>query len=266
MIAVPDLDKNVRPLVIDLKKVVSIMYNNKSFLAIIPARGGSKRLPRKNVLDLGGKPLLAWTIEAAEQSEYLDEVIVSSDDDEIIRISEQYGARVVIKRPPELATDTATSIDVCLHAIELYKKQHKKEFHYVVFLQPTSPLRDGCDIDGAIEYCMKKKGDAVLSVCETEHSPLWNNVLPDDLSMENFIPRDVKDKRSQDLPVYYRLNGAIYICKTEKLREERSFLIKQNVYAYIMSRMKSVDIDTELDLKFAELILSRLSAGEKQDE
>jgi len=158
------------------------MYKNKTFLAIVPARGGSKRLPRKNILDLNGKPLVAWSIEAGLNSRYIDKVIVTSDDNEILKISKKYGAST-IKRPYELANDTATTIDTVRHAIE----SMDKTYDYVVLLQPTSPLRTCTHIDEAIELLDKKNANAIISVCEMEHNPLWSNTLPKDRSLAGFL-------------------------------------------------------------------------------
>lgn len=226
------------------------MYKNKTFLAIIPARGGSKRLPRKNVLDLGGKPLIAWSIEAGLKSKYIDKVVVTSDDDEILGIAKQYGSDI-IKRPDELASDTATSFDAIKHTINNIKK-----YDYIVLLQPTSPLRNLGHIDEAIELLENKKAEAIVSVCEMDHSPLWSNTLPSDNSMNNFLREGVKNKRSQDLESYYRLNGAIYICDTNRLLDEESFLFKNNTFAYRMDRKSSVDIDEEMDFEIAKLIIN----------
>ena len=220
------------------------------YLAIIPARGGSKRLPNKNILDLNGKPLIAWSIEAAKKSKYIDEIVVSSDSNEILEIAQKYNVKT-IKRPDELATDTASSVDVVKHVAENYPG-----YEYVVLLQPTSPLRNKKHIDEAIELLEKKNADAIISVCEVDHSPLWSNTLPESLSMKNFLREDVKNKRSQDLPTYYRLNGAIYICKTDRLLEQNTFFIKDNIFAYIMDRKSSVDIDDEVDFKLAEVLLN----------
>lgn len=227
------------------------MHKYKTFLAIIPARGGSKRLPRKNVRDLAGKPLIAWTIEAGLKSKYLDQVIVSSDDEEILEISRQYGADT-IKRPDELASDTATTFDAIKHTIDSLEK-----YDYVVLLQPTSPLRNSEHIDEAIELLLKKQADAIVSVCEVDHSPLWANTLPEDGNMSHFIRDEVKNKRSQDLEKYYHLNGAIYICKTHKLLDEKSFMLKENIFAYKMDRESSVDIDESLDFSLAEILIDR---------
>jgi len=224
------------------------MYKNKTFLAIIPARGGSKRLPRKNVLDLNGKPLIAHSIEAGLNSKYIDKVVVSSDDEEILNISKEFGADT-IKRPDELASDTATTFDAIKHTIE-----NSEKYDYIVLLQATSPLRNENHIDKAIELLESKNADAVVSVCEMDHSPLWSNTLDDSLSMQGFLRDEVLNKRSQDLDKYYRLNGAIYICETEKLLDEKSFFLKDNIFAYKMDRKSSIDIDTELDFKFTEVI------------
>jgi CMP-N,N'-diacetyllegionaminic acid synthase len=225
------------------------MYKNKTFLAIIPARGGSKRLPNKNILNLAGKPLIIWTIEAALKSIYIDKIVVSSEDDRILNIAKRYPIEP-IKRPKELATDTAKSIDIVIHAIKIYNN-----YDYVVLLQPTSPLRNEKHIDEAIELLDKKKADAIISVCEFEYNPLWSNTLPPNLSMKNFLKKEVINTRSQDLPTFYRLNGAIYICKTKKLLEENTFFIKDNIFAYIMDKKHSVDIDDEFDFKMAELLI-----------
>lgn len=222
------------------------MLGKKTFLAIIPARGGSKRLPRKNVLPLAGKPLIAWTIESALNSKLVDKVLVTSDDDEILKVSDSFGA-ATLKRPAALAQDTSTSFDAIKHAIE-----NTEKFDYIVLLQPTSPLRSSQQIDEAIQLLESKSADAIVSVTETEHSPLWANTLPEDDSMTGFLSDNLLNTRSQDLESYYRLNGAIYICKANKLLEASSFFINENIYAYKMTQASSVDIDTELDFKWAE--------------
>ena len=222
---------------------------NKTFLAIIPARGGSKRLPRKNILDLCGKPLISWSIEAALKSKYISKVVVSSDDEEILNISSNFGADI-IKRPYELANDTATTFDAIKHTFNNLEK-----YDYIVLLQPTSPLRNEKHIDEAIELLEEKQADAIVSVCEMDHSPLWSNTLPEDGNMRGFLREEILNKRSQDLEKYYRLNGAIYICKTDKLLENKSFFLKDNIFAYIMDRKSSIDIDEEIDFLFAERVI-----------
>lgn len=225
------------------------MNKNKTFLAIIPARGGSKRLPRKNVLELCGKPLIVWSIEAGLKSKYIDKLIVTSDDEDILSISKKYGASI-IKRPEELASDTATTFDAIKHTIDNLEK-----YDYIVLLQPTSPLRNEKHLDEAIEHLEQKNADAVISVCEMDHSPLWCNTLPENGSMQNFLKEEVLNKRSQDLDKYFRLNGAIYICKIDKFLNNKGFFLKENIYAYLMSKEDSTDIDDEFDFLMTEYIM-----------
>ncbi len=226
------------------------MYKNKTFLAIIPARGGSKRLPRKNILELKGKPLIEWSIEAGLNSNYIDNVVVSSDDEEILSIAKKSGANT-IKRPNVLANDTATTFDAIRHTIE----HVTTNYDYIVLLQPTSPLRNNKHIDEAIELLEQKDANAIISVCEMEHSPLWANSLDESLSMKGFLKDELLNKRSQDLETFYRLNGAIYICKTQKLLDEKSFFLKEQIYAYIMKQRNSIDIDNDIDFKMAEVLI-----------
>ena len=227
------------------------MYNKKKILAVITARKESKRLINKNVLDLAGKPLIAWTIDEAKKSEYIDKVIVSTDGEKIIEVSKQYGADVPFVRPDYLSNDKATSISVLEHSIDFYKE----EFDYIMLLQPTSPLRTLKDIDNAI-YMLSEETKAVVSVCETEHSPLWSNTLPNDLSMADFIRPEVKNKRSQDLPKYFRLNGAVYIAEIDYFMQNNGFM-GDNTKAFVMSQRNSVDIDTEVDFRICEILIEK---------
>ena len=232
------------------------MLKGKTFLAVISARGGSKRLPRKNVLNLVGKPLIAWTIEAAKSSKYIDHFIVTTDDQEISEISKKYGAEV-LARPDELASDTSSSVDVALHAIEV----QDQNYDYLILLQPTSPLRTGQHIDEAIKLLFTNDANAITSVCETSHSPLWANTLPEDGCMADFIHEEVKDRQSQELPVFFQLNGAIYIVNIESFKRNKSFIFASDNYAYVMSEKHSVDIDTELDLEIASLLINKMNKG-----
>lgn len=232
-----------------------MMSNMSRVLGIIPARGGSKRLPRKNLLPLVGKPLISHTIKAGLQSHCIDELMVSTDDPEIARVSFENGANVPFMRPSELAQDDTSTFEVVKHAIDYYKSVEGRLFEYVVLLQPTSPLRDWTEIDNAMLLMHKNEADAVISVSEPDHTPLWCNTLPDNLSMEGFLRDDVKFKRSQELDRYYRLNGAIYISNISRLLVEKTFFLKNNIFAYIMPQEKSVDIDTALDLKLCEVLM-----------
>jgi len=215
------------------------MINEKKILAIIPARGQSKRLPRKNVLPLKGKPLIAWTIEAALASKYIDRVIVSTDNNEIAEISLQLGADIPFLRPSNLATDESSSIDLVLYLLKKLEK-FSEFYDYIMLLQPTSPLRTVQNIDESIELLQSRSSDAVISVCEVDHSPLWSNIIPEDDDLSNFLDESVLNKRSQDLDQYYRLNGAIYLCNTDRIKKEKVFFIKSNCIAYKMEKEKSI--------------------------
>ena len=230
------------------------MFKNEKVLAIIPARAGSKRLPKKNILNLSGQPLITWTIEAAIKSQAIDRIVVSTEDEKIANISMKYGAEVPFLRPKKLASDETNSMDVVIHTLN--KLEEKNEhYKYVILLQPTSPLRTNQHIDNAFEFMNDKKAKSVTSVCLAEHHPLWSNTLPEDKSMESFVDRDFRNKRSQDLAKYYRLNGAIYICETKLLQTEKNFIASSDCYAFIMSQDESVDIDNIKDFKLAELLL-----------
>lgn len=226
------------------------MYKNKTFLAIIPARGGSKRLPGKNTLNLNDKPLIAWSIEAGLNSKYVDKVVVSSDDRVVLDIADKYGVEIII-RPDDLASDMATTVDTVEHILE-----NIDSYEYLVLLQPTSPLRTNKHIDEAIQLLEQKNADAIIGVCETDHSPLWTNTLPNSKSMDNFLSPEIIGKRSQDLDKHYRINGAIYICKTDKFIQEKTLFIKNNNYAYEMESSASVDIDNHIDFILAGLLLN----------
>ena len=233
------------------------MYKGNNILGLIPARGGSKGLPRKNIKPLVGKPLIAWTIEQALVSKYLDRVVVSTDDKEIAEISKKYGADIPFVRPKELAEDNTKGIDVVLHAIEwLSENDKQKQYDLIILLQPTSPLRAKEDIDKAIEFLFLKEAKAVVSVCEVDHHPLWSNTLPEDGCMKIFIRKEIMNKNRQELPVFYRLNGAIYLAYCDYLRKQRSFF-GEKTFAYIMSKERSIDIDYEVDLKLAQILMKK---------
>ena len=222
-------------------------------LAIIPARGGSKGLPRKNIRLLNGKPLIAYTIEEAKKSKYISRVIVSTEDDEIAKVSNKYGAEI-IKRPLELAKDDTPTVDVVLHVLDVLKVQSVKP-DIVVLLQPTSPLRTSQDIDNAIKLFIENNCESVVSACEIEHSPYWSFKIEDGYLKPVFGESYLK-KRRQELPKVYMPNGAIYITTPDILRKYRSFYCKKTL-PYIMPPEKSIDIDNELDFLLAELLVQK---------
>ena len=227
----------------------------EDYLVIIPARGGSKRLPGKNIKDLCGKPLIQWTIDAARAVKPdIVEVMVSTDCEKIADLSIKGGAEVPFIRDSSLALDMSSTVDVVKSVIEYYK--HKgREFEFVLVLQPTSPLRSTNQIEEALELLKEKQADSIVSVCPAEHSPLWSNTLDESHSMSAFIAEEFKTTRSQDLPAYYRLNGALYLTRVVRFLEEEAFLLSDNSYAYVMDSKSSVDIDEEIDFLLAKVIL-----------
>lgn len=228
------------------------MIDGKRVLGIIPARGGSKGVPGKNVRVVGNKPLIVWTIEAALAASHVDRVIVSSDDDAIIAVARSAGADVPFRRPGHLATDSASSIDVILHALD-----ELPGYDLVVLLQPTSPLRVAADIDGAIESCVRAGAPACVSVSEAEQSPYWMFQLEAGNRLRPLLGEIHTASRRQELPQVYMLNGAIYVADCGWLRQTRAFLTLDTI-AYLMPCDRSVDIDTPADLAAAEAALAAL--------
>jgi CMP-N,N'-diacetyllegionaminic acid synthase len=224
----------------------------RNILAIIPARGGSKSIPRKNVRLLCGKPLIAHTIEVALSSKLVNRVVVSTEDKEIADISKEHGAEV-ISRPPELAQDDTPSLPVFQYAIKHLEERGDYRPEIIVVLQPTSPLRIAEDIDRAIEEFLEAKYDSVVSVCEVEHPPHWMYTLEGE-RLKPLIEGGKKVVRRQDAPKVYRLNGAVYVYSRDTTMKENRVL-GRDTKAYIMPLERSIDIDTELDFKLAELLM-----------
>ena len=224
-------------------------------IAIIPARSGSKGLPDKNIKLLSGKPLMAYSIEAAISSGAFSRVFVSTDSEKYAKIAIENGADAHFLRSSVNASDHAGSWDV-VREVLLRFEEEGEVFDEVMLLQPTSPLRTSEDILSAISMMQEKDALVVESLTEMDHSPLWSNTLPDDLSMDHFF-NEYSEMPRQSLPTYYRENGAIYLLKRELLEKEDADMFKERCYAYIMPRERSIDIDVELDFAFAELILSR---------
>jgi CMP-N-acetylneuraminic acid synthetase len=233
------------------------VVKGKKILAIIPARSGSKRLPRKNIIDLNGKPLIAWSIEAGLNSKYVDRVIVSTDDIEIAKISEKWGADIPFIRPKELATDTATTVDVIMHAI-INLKEAGEKYDYIMLLQPTSPLRSVVHVDESIELLEGQDIDNVVGITEVSHPYEWTNTLPHNMSMDGFISDEAYLTRSQDFPKRYQINGAIYLIKEEVFLLCKKMISNKKSIAYIMDQNCSIDIDTENDFLLAECVTKKL--------
>jgi len=222
----------------------------KKVLAIIPARGGSKGLPRKNILDLNDKPLITWTIEASLNSKYINKTIVSSDDDEILEISKKYGAEI-LKRPDEFATDISSSEAVVHHVIE----NTNEIYNYIILLQPTSPLRNTLDIDNALKELFSTDATALISVCEYDNKILKAFKENEFGYIEGISNNTYPFMRRQDLPQTYMSNGAIYIIKVDKFLKNNSFFTDKTI-SFVMDDIKSLDIDTQVDLKKVETYIN----------
>jgi len=227
------------------------MYKKKKILALIPARGGSKQIINKNIKLLCGKPLISYTIEAALASNYIDDVVISTDSDLIAEISLKYGGQVPFMRPKELAGDESKTIDVAIHAINALIKMGRN-YDYLVLLQPTSPLRTKDDIDSAIKIIIDGDISSLVSVREVKENPalmrtIENNKLKNIMDFNGSL-------RRQDLPKYYIFNGAIYINSIDMLLKQKKF-VDEKTYPYVMDYERSIDIDEILDFKIVELIM-----------
>lgn len=223
-------------------------------IAIIPARSGSKGLKDKNIKLLCGKPLLAYSIEAAKESGQFTEIMVSTDSEEYAEIARKYGGAVPFLRSGETSTDKASSWDVVKEVLLWYREQGRR-FDSAMLLQPTSPLRKGEDIRKAYEIFHKHGAKGVVGLCEAEHSPLWCNTLPENRSLKGFLKKELLSKGRQQLSQYYRINGAIYLLRLQEIETMDFSLYEENCYAYVMPGERSIDIDTELDFKIAETIM-----------
>ncbi|MDP6403472.1 MAG: acylneuraminate cytidylyltransferase family protein [SAR202 cluster bacterium] len=234
------------------------MGTDIKIIGLITARGGSKSVPRKNLAELGGKPVIAWTIETALQSSSVDSVIVSTDDDEIAEVSREWGAEVPFMRPAELSLDDTPHMAVMLHAIHWLERHRDLRPDYIMLLQPTSPLRTSADIDAAVRVARENSAVSVVSVCETHHHPYLIKRLAEDGTLFDFIegapqPGSMSIRRQAMEPAYV-VNGSIYLNARTMLLEERTFL-SQATLPYFMPNERSLQIDEPWDLHLAELIL-----------
>lgn len=223
-------------------------------LAIIPARSGSKGLPDKNIIELNGRPLMQYTIDAAAMSSCFDEVMVSTDSEKYAQIARSCGAKVPFLRSEETSGDAAGSWDAVREVLDNYKKLGM-EFDYVALLQPTSPLRNSVDIQKAFELLGKEDVNNVVSVTEVEHPVQWCFKMPDNNSMEELASSPYAYMRRQELEKHYRENGAIYLVDANELLRDNYNFYADKCFGYIMPGDRSIDIDTKLDLSIAEMYM-----------
>ena len=225
-------------------------------LSLITARGGSKGIPGKNIVDLGGKPLIAWTIEASLKSSLVNRTIVSTDDEKIAEAARRFGAEVPFMRPDELSGDKTPHIPVIQHAVKWMEDNCNEIYDYILLLQPTDPFRSSEDIDAAIKIVEEKRPDALLSASEPENHPSLVKKLNQSGFMEYFIPRDEKAYMCrQSLPAAFIDNGAIFLTKRDVLMERGLLHPAGSTMIYLMPEERSLDIDTPWDLYIARLIV-----------
>lgn len=224
-------------------------------LGLITARGGSKGIPLKNIRIVGNKPLIFWTIQAAQQAKTLDRIILSTDDTEIAQVARDHHVEVPFMRPAALAGDASSHIDVIIHALSWVADNEDYHPDYVLTLQPTSPLRTAEDIDRAVELAMQTDAASVVSVYEAPSHPYIVKKLTPERRLENFITPDMPYLRRQDFPEAYALNGALYLNRCKTLLVEKQ-LVTDETLAYIMSVERSLDVDTTWDLYLADLVLT----------
>ncbi|MBI3793720.1 MAG: acylneuraminate cytidylyltransferase family protein [Nitrospinae bacterium] len=232
------------------------MFKGKSYLGIVPARGGSKGLPGKNIKDLCGEPLIAWSINAGLGCEYIDELMVTTDSREIADVAERFGAKVPFLRPKELATDVSTSFSVIEHAVEFYKNELGKKFDYIVLLEPTSPLRDKRDVYNSIEQLSEHpKASAIVGICKTEgQNPAFLVKKKSDDFLVGYENEDMRVLRRQDIQDVFFLEGSIYICQTDVYLDKKTFYHGGTI-GYEVPKWKSLEVDDEYDMVTAEAIM-----------
>jgi CMP-N-acetylneuraminic acid synthetase len=242
---------------------MEIQRDDQRILAIVPARGGSKGIPRKNLRLLLGQPLIVYSLKAARSSQYITELVVTTDDREITSVARAHGADVPFVRPPELASDNASQLDVTLHALDVVEQAKQIHYDIILLLQPTAPLRTTADIDNALEKMFLTGADSVVSFCKAwQGHPYYMYTLDDDRP-KHLIEVPSHIIRRQDFPTVYVRNGAIYAAKRNVLVRQHSFY-GNDLRAYIMPVERSINIDTAFDLSLAECLLqsSRVSKGE----
>lgn len=227
------------------------MYGDCKILGLIPARGGSKGIKNKNVVDLCGKPLIAYTIEAARNSSYIDNIVVTTDSENIAEVSKKWGGEVPFLRPKELAEDTSTTLEAVLHAIKILEN-NGQQFDVLVLLQPTSPLRTAEDIDNAIRIFFEKDRQSVVGVSEVADHPILVRTIGKKGKLEKLLSLNSTCRR-QDMPKYYRVNGSLYVNNIANLNLDTSF--NDNEIPYVMDKDHSADIDEIQDLYMVEYYL-----------
>ena len=233
----------------------------EKIIAVIPARAGSKRLPKKNVLHLAGRPCIQWTLDAVCESHEISHVAVSTNDSTVQEIVSYYDDVELIERPESLGRDESSTVDVVLHALNVLESQGQT-FRWLMLLQPTSPLRTTSHIDEAVRLVREKGADGLISICQTGHPREWTAPATPGESLECFFSETELQKSASELPITYTVNGAIYLVRISMFEEEKTFFPKRNIVGYEMDRRCSVDIDDQYDFEMAGWALSAPSRNE----
>ena len=230
-------------------------------MAVIPARGGSKGVPRKNIIEIGGHPLIKYTIDCGKNSKYLDRVVISTEDLLIKRVAEENGGDVPFLRPKELAEDTSKTIDCIVHAVDTLESM-EEEYDYVMVLQNTVPLRKSWHIDEAIEMIVDSNERSLVSISEVDEHPILMRTLNEDKTVRNLLQMN-STMRRQDFPKFYKVDGAIYIQKLDKDFNLDTSL-NDGKLGYVMDKKYTTDIDNYIDIKIVEYYLEKEREAEAE--
>ncbi len=245
---------------------MSCATSRQKILAIIPARGGSKGLPGKNIIKLGGKPLIAWSIEAAQHSAVFDRVIVSTDDQKIAKVAKEYGAELPWLRPAKFAEDSSSIIDALVYEINKLQVEQNYIPDLIMLLQPTAPLRTSQDIIDAVELYCEKNASSVISVCEAQNHPYLVKKIDSEGKLLNFMEVSFPETQMnrQNLPPAYTLNGSIYLFRRDLFLKDKT-LYGNPTYPYIMPQSRSYDIDTKEDLDFVRMQFEQIENRDNRE-
>lgn len=235
------------------------MIDGKKILALIPAREGSKGIKGKNIVELVGKPLIAYTIEACKNSKYIDSIVLTTDSEKIADVAIKYGCRVPFMRPAQLAEDNSKTIDAVIHSINTLREKGEN-YEILILLQPTHPLRDANDIDNAIKQFINEGIRSLASINEVKDHPILVRSIDNQYRLNSLLKQSSTIRR-QEMPKYYKVNGAIYINYISDINENTSFNDNEN--GFIMDKIKSIDIDEHLDLFIAEVYIKYLYSSKK---
>lgn len=238
----------------ELNSMIPDMNSSGGCLAVIPARGGSKGIPRKNIASVAGRPLIAWTIAAARGASTVDRVVVSTDDPAIAAVSRNCGAETPFQRPLELAQDDTPGTASVVHALRWLEEHENYRPELFMLLQPTSPLRTSSDIDAAVQLLRRRNADAVVSVTPAPHHPYWMKRIEEEDRLSDFLTGVRAPACRQDLPCGYGLNGAIYLARRDMFLSCESWY-SERTCAYVMPEERSLDIDSAWHLYIADIFL-----------